>query len=294
MIQEPTVLTTLNLPKLTPFKQGKVRHVYDLGDTLLMVATDRVSAFDYILPNGIPEKGRVLTQITDFWCHFLSSLLPTHLISVNPNDFPKETQVYNALLQGRSMWVKKTQLIEIECVVRGYLAGSGWKEYQTQGTVASVPLPKGLSLASKLPEPLFTPAIKAQEGHDENISFEQLVAIVGPELANSLKTLSLAIYNKAAVFLESKDLILADTKFEFGMLNGEIILIDEVLTPDSSRYWDKSTYKVGESPPSFDKQIIRDYLESVWNKEGVPPQLPAHIIEKTTQKYIELFERVTS
>jgi len=292
-----SVCTTLDLPLLTPFKIGKVRHVYDLGDeTLLIVATDRLSAFDVIFDQGIPEKGKVLTQTTQFWCDFFKESLTTHLISTKVQDFPAITMPYWEVLAGRSMWVKKTELIEIECVARGYLAGSGWKEYLESGTVCGVPLPTGLRLADKLPEPIFTPAYKAPMGeHDENITFAQLVDIVGDSTAEQLKKMTLSLFKRAQEYAATKGLILADTKFEFGMLGSEIILIDEVLTPDSSRYWDAAVYVPGSSPPSFDKQGIRDFVEnSGWDKRPPAPALPEEIIEKTAKRYQEVYERLST
>jgi phosphoribosylaminoimidazole-succinocarboxamide synthase len=289
-----TVMTTIDIPQLALFKTGKVRSVFDLGDTLLLVTSDRVSAFDVILPNGIPGKGAILTQMTEFWCDFFKNDVPHHLISTNFSDFPEEVQPYKQQLEGRSLWVKKTQLIEIECVARGYLAGTGWKEYQQSGTVCGIPLPAGLRLADKLPEPIFTPAFKAEVGqHDENISFEKMVSLVGQSTADTLKNLTLKLFNKASEYALSKGLVLADTKFEFGFYNGEITLIDEVLTADSSRYWDVHAYKPGISPPSFDKQIIRDYLDaSGWDKHPPAPPLPADIISKTASRYQDVLNRL--
>lgn len=291
-----TIETSLDFPGLPLFKTGKVRSVFDLGDTLLMVTSDRISAFDVILPEGIPHKGEILTQTTAFWCDFLSDIVPNHLISVNPNEFPEITAPYRTQLAGRTMWVKKTELIEVECVARGYLAGSGWKEYQQSGTVCGIPLPAGLQLADPLPEPIFTPAYKAPQGeHDENITFTQMIDQVGHDTAHKLRDLTLALYKKASAHLKSRNIILADTKFEFGFYNGEIMLIDEVLTPDSSRFWDVQDYRPGISPPSFDKQIIRDYLESCgWNKTPPGPHLPEEIKQKTSQKYQEALERIRS
>ncbi len=282
------VITHIDLP-LKKFKQGKVRNVFDFGSELLIVSSDRVSAFDYILPNGIPNKGKVLTRVSAFWFDHTRDIAPNHMISIDMANFPNETQPYRKTLEGRSMLVKKTELIEIECVVRGYLVGSGWKEYQQSGTVCGIELPKGLQQADKLPEPIFTPSTKASEGHDENISISKMKDAIGAELTQKLLEKSLAIYKKGRDFADSKGIILADTKFEFGLLNNEVILIDEVLTPDSSRYWPKSDYRPGISPPSFDKQIIRDYLESSgWDKKPPAPQLPEAIITKTAEKYLEL------
>lgn len=285
------LITSIDLPVLPLFKEGKVRSVFEVGqDQLLMVTSDRISAFDYILPNGIPQKGSVLTAITQFWCDKLQDIVPNHLISTNFDDFPEVVKPYRAMLEGRSMLVKRTELVEVECVVRGYLAGSGWKEYQQSGTVCGLELPKGLQLADPLPEPIFTPAYKAPQGqHDENISIERMEELIGKELTHSLKKLSLAIYKKGRDYAQTKGIILADTKFEFGILDGQIILIDEVMTPDSSRFWAQESYKPGISPPSFDKQIVRDYLENCgWDKNPPAPVLPEDITSKTSAKYLEM------
>lgn len=286
------IITDINIPALKAFKKGKVRHVYDLGDKLLIVASDRVSAFDFILPNGIPGKGALLTKVSQFWFDFITDKFNHHLISTNVDEFPEETKPYKEILKDRSMLVKKTELIEVECVVRGYLVGSGWKEYQESGTVCGLPLPKGLKQADKLPEPIFTPAAKIDSG-DINISFEKMKELIGNDLSELLKKKSLELYKLGADFAEKKGIILADTKFEFGQLNGDVILIDEVLTPDSSRYWPVEDYKVGISPPSFDKQIIRDHLEaSGWNKKAPAPQLPEEVINKAAAKYQELADKL--
>ncbi len=291
-----TILTTIDIPALTLFKTGKVRSVFDFGDSLLMVTSDRISAFDCILPDGIPNKGRVLTQMTQAWCTFFKNDINHHIISTQFDEFPDSVKPFKDILEGRSMWVKKTQLIEIECVARGYLAGSGWLEYQQSGTVCGIPLPKGLQLADKLPEPIFTPAFKAEVGqHDENISFERMIELVGRPTAEKLKELTLTLYKKASIHAESKGLILADTKFEFGTIGDDIILIDEVLTADSSRYWDIKDYKPGISPPSFDKQIVRDYLNTCgWDKQPPAPHLPQAIIEKTALRYSEVLFKLFS
>ena len=291
MIANIPLITSIDLPVLPLFKEGKVRSVFEVGqDQLLMVTSDRISAFDYILPNGIPQKGSVLTAITQFWCDKLQDIVPNHLISTNFDDFPEVVKPYRAMLEGRSMLVKRTELVEVECVVRGYLAGSGWKEYQQSGTVCGLELPKGLQLADPLPEPIFTPAYKAPQGqHDENISIERMEELIGKELTHSLKKLSLAIYKKGRDYAQTKGIILADTKFEFGILDGQIILIDEVMTPDSSRFWAQESYKPGISPPSFDKQIVRDYLENCgWDKNPPAPVLPEDITSKTSAKYLEM------
>lgn len=274
-------------------RQGKVRDVYDLGDTLAIVATDRISAFDWIMPTGIPGKGKLLTAMTKFWFDHLK--VPNHVLAVDLSGLPAAFQDPKLDLAGRTMHVRKTTVIPIECVARGYLAGSGWKEYQQHGTVCGIPLPKGLRLADRLPEPIFTPATKAEEGHDENIDFDRMVGIVGRETAEELKRRTLEIYRRAAEYAEGRGIILADTKFEFGRLpSDEIILIDEVLTPDSSRYWPKESYRPDSSPPSFDKQFLRDWLESTgWDKASPPPVLPDEVVTRTANKYREALERLT-
>lgn len=294
MPTQDQILTKISFPELPLFKEGKVRSVFDFGDQLLIVASDRVSAFDFILKEGIPNKGALLTKVSKFWFDKTKDWLPNHLISCDVADFPEETKPYHAFLKDRSMLVKKTELIEIECVVRGYIVGSGWKDYQRSSSVCGIQLPEGLQQAQKFDEPLFTPASKAQMGeHDENISFENMVDRIGSELAHKLKETSLKLYNYAFDYANEKGIILADTKFEFGMLNGEIILIDEVLTPDSSRFWAKEEYAVNCSPPSFDKQIVRDYLESCdWNKEAPVPDLPQEIIQKAASRYQEVAQRL--
>jgi phosphoribosylaminoimidazole-succinocarboxamide synthase len=288
-----SVLSTLPLPL---FIRGKVRDVYDLGDQLLMVASDRISAFDYVLPTPVPDKGKVLTQISAWWFDQMEDIVPHHLISADVNEFPANLHAYRDQLEGRTMLVKKTDKIQIECVVRGYLAGSGWKEYKQNQQVCGVPLPPDLRESERLPEPIFTPATKEEQGkHDENISFARMAGIVGKELAETLRDRSLALYIKAARVAETKGLILCDTKFEFGILNGQVTLIDEILTPDSSRFWDKALYRVGASQDSVDKQFVRDYLESIkWNKQPPVPELPAGVIQKTREKYIEAYERLTA
>jgi len=287
-----STLTTLPLPV---FIRGKVRDVYDLGDRLLMVASDRISAFDYVLGTPVPDKGKILTQLSAWWFGQLADITPNHLISADVSRFPSELQIYREALEGRTMLVRKTDKVMIECVVRGYLAGSGWKEYQKTQSVCGVKLPAGLKESDRLPEPIFTPATKEEGGkHDENISFERMVQIVGRPLAETLRDKSLAIYNKAARVAEERGLILCDTKFEFGQLNNQVILIDEVLTPDSSRFWEKARYQPGKSQDSFDKQYVRDYLESIhWSKQPPVPELPAEVVKNTRAKYAEAFERVT-
>ncbi len=295
MASTQTVLTELNFEGLKLFKQGKVRSVYDFGSELLLVASDRVSAFDFILPQGIPDKGAVLTGVSKFWFDKTQHIVNNHLISMDTADFPESTQPYAADLAGRSMYVKKTELIPVECVVRGYIIGSGWKDYQESGQVCGITLPEGLKQAQKFSEPLFTPASKAEQGdHDENISFDVMADMIGKELATKLKDISLKLYQFGQAYAEEKGIILADTKFEFGLCDGDVILIDEVLTPDSSRYWAADTYQEGISPPSYDKQIVRDYLaNSDWNKQAPVPNLPDDIIQKAAQKYQEVYELLT-
>lgn len=286
-----TPFTESALPGV-PLRKGKVRDVYDFGERLLLVATDRISAFDWILPTGIPDKGRVLTQISKFWFDRINER--HHLLSLNPSDLPLPARVDVAALEGRSMVVRKSAVVPIECVVRGYLAGSGWKEYQQSGTVCGIRLPAGLSNGSRLPEPIFTPATKADEGHDENIPFAGMVDVVGSSVAEELRRRSLAIYQQAADFALTKGIIIADTKFEFGRCGEELILIDEVLTPDSSRFWPADQYTPGRSQPSFDKQFVRDWLESTtWDKNSPPPEIPPEIVAQTRAKYIDAYQRLT-
>jgi phosphoribosylaminoimidazole-succinocarboxamide synthase len=275
--------------------RGKVRDIYDLGDTLLIVATDRISAFDVVMPNPIPDKGMVLTQISRYWFEAVKDLIPNHLISTEVEDFPEVCRPYREVLAGRTMWVKKAEPLSVECVVRGYLSGSGWGEYQTGGAVCGITLPKGLVESSKLEEPIFTPATKAEAGaHDENISFEQVGEIVGKERAEQVREISISIYRRACQMADEKGIIIADTKFEFGISGEKLLLIDEVLTPDSSRFWPKDTYHPGGVQPSFDKQFLRDYLLTVdWDKAPPAPQLPQEIIEKTRERYLEALKRLT-
>ncbi len=284
----PAVLET-SIPGISK-RQGKVRDVYDFGDSLLIVATDRISAFDWILPTGIPEKGKILTQLSLFWFERIDC--SHHLISTEPADLPLPAGTDIESLVGRSMVVKKTKVLPVECVVRGYLSGSGWKDYQETGVVSGIKLPPGLQESEQLPEPLFTPSTKADEGHDMPISFEEVCQQLGEETATILREKSLHIYNEAATFARSKGIILADTKFEFGVLNtGEIILIDEVLTPDSSRFWPEDDYEIGRSQVSFDKQYVREWLMSTdWDRNSPPPQLPDQIVQNTRAKYIEAYE----
>lgn len=275
-------------------KKGKVRDIYKVDDKLLLVATDRISAFDYILPNPIPLKGVILTQISSFWFDFVKDIIPNHIISTNVENFPAPLQQYADILWGRSVLAKKASVFPIECVVRGYLAGSGYKEYTQNQSVCGIKLPPGLQKGSELPEPIFTPATKAEEGHDENITAGQAADIIGKDNLNYLRDVSIAIYKKAREFARTKGIIIADTKFEFGLFDDQIILIDEVLTPDSSRFWPVEHYEVGSNPVSFDKQFVRDYLELIdWDKQPPVPELPPHIIRKTAEKYLEAYKWLT-
>ena len=285
--------SSIELPGVKILRSGKVREVFDLGDTLLFVVSDRISAFDVILPDPIPYKGAVLNQISAFWFRRFSDIR-NHVVTSDFDEFPKELQKFGDQLAGRSMIVKKTQPLPVECVVRGYLAGSGWKEYQQSQSVCGIKLPANLKQASQLPEPIFTPATKAETGHDENIDIKRCVEILGKEIADRVKTQSLEIYSRGREHAAQHGIIVADTKFEFGTVNGELLLIDECLTPDSSRFWPVNEYVVGQSPPSFDKQFVRDYLETLdWDKTPPAPRLPEDVIEKTSAKYREAFRRLT-
>lgn len=282
------VVWETNFPGLNLVSRGKVRDIYEVGDDLLIVATDRLSAFDVVLPTPIPDKGRVLTQLSLFWFKTLEDVVPHHVLSAS--DFPAPTNAYRQQLAGRSMLCRKTRPLPIECVVRGYLAGSGWKDYQAKGKVCGVALPPGLRESDRLPAPIFTPSTKATTGHDENISFDEVVARIGGERAEELRSVSLQIYRRAAAYAEPRGILLADTKFEFGLIGDELIWIDEALTPDSSRFWPAQGYKPGRSQPSFDKQYVRDYLESIgWNKQPPGPQLPPEVVERTRVKYREAY-----
>jgi phosphoribosylaminoimidazole-succinocarboxamide synthase len=274
-------------------KRGKVRDIYDLGDRLLIVATDRISAFDVVLPTPIPDKGKILTLMTLFWLDFLKDIVENHLITAYIEEYPEILKPYKEILHQRSMIVKKAKVIPVECIVRGYITGSAMKEYQKTGKVCGIKLPEGLKEADKLPEPIFTPSTKAEEGHDINITFDELINIVGKEVAETLRELSLKLYTKASNYAESKGIIIADTKFEFGFYEGKIILIDEVLTPDSSRFWPKDEYEPGKPQKSFDKQFIRDWLSSLSWEENAPPTIPPDIVEKTRAKYFEALYRLT-
>ena len=292
MATEP--LLTLDLPGIKKLKSGKVREVFDLGDRLLFVATDRISAFDVIMPNGIPRKGEVLTQISYFWFAQTESFQPNHLLSRADDPLPKELEPFAGRIGRRSMIVKKAKPLAIECVVRGYLAGSGWKEYQKSQSVCGIKLPPGLEESSELPEPIFTPATKAETGHDENISFEEACKLAGADIAGQARVASLMIYHFARDYARQRGIIIADTKFEFGQADRKLVLIDEVLTPDSSRFWPADQYAPGKSQPSYDKQFVRDYLETLdWNKTPPGPMLPADVVAKTTTKYLEAYARLT-
>ena len=289
----PIILET-DLPGVEHYARGKVRDVYRVDDHLLIVATDRISAFDYILPTGIPAKGRVLTQLSVFWFDFLRDVTPTHFLTADVAEYPEALRAHAEQLEGRSMLVKRARMVEIECVARGYLSGSGWKEYRQLGAVCGIHLPAGLRESDRLPEPIFTPATKAQTGHDENISFDRMTHLVGAELARRLRDLTLEIYLRASRYAESKGIIIADTKFEFGFVGDQLVLADEVLTPDSSRFWAAETYRPGSAQDSFDKQFVRDYLESIhWNKQPPAPPLPADVAAQTSEKYRQAYSVLT-
>lgn len=292
MCQDEVLLETkLPLPLLG---RGKVRDIYDLGDVLLFIASDRISAFDCILGSGIPCKGRILTQMSLFWFDFMQDVAPSHLLTADITQYPKRLARHRKMLEGRSMLVKKAQMIQVECVARGYLAGSGWKEYREKGSVCGIPLPTGLRDGDALPEPIFTPATKAQSGHDMNVSFQYVAKKLGVDLAGQLRDLTLELYSRAAKYALQRGIIVADTKFEFGFVNGRLVLADEVLTPDSSRYWPADTYRPGGPQYSFDKQYVRDYLETLnWDKRPPAPSLPPEVVSKTSEKYLEAFTRLT-
>ena len=284
----------IELAGLTLFRKGKVRNVYGVGDKLLVVATDRISAFDWVLPSLIPYKGKVLTQLSKFWFDFVGLVLPNHLLATETKDFPPVLAPFADILAKRSMLVKKTRSLPIECVVRGYLSGSGWKEYKTTGKICGLKIPKGLKESDRLEEPIFTPSTKADQGHDINISFKEVQKLIGAELAQKIRKASLELYQKAALYAVSKGIIIADTKFEFGLAGDELVLIDEIFTPDSSRFWPLSLYEEGRPQPSFDKQFVRDYLETTsWDKNTPPPELPAEIVAKTSEKYLEIYKVLT-
>jgi len=288
------VISTTELKTLKLRGRGKVRDIYDLGDRLLIVATDRISAFDVVMPNPIPDKGRILTQLSHFWFDLMKDVVPNHILSTEAGEYPKECQPYRELLRDRSMLVVKTEVLPVECVVRGYLSGSGWEEYRKTGEVCGIKLPEGLRESSKLEEPIFTPATKAEMGlHDENITFEKVEETIGEDLGRRVKSVSLAIYKKARDFAEQRGILIADTKMEFGVKDEKLILIDELLTPDSSRFWPKGEYRPGGPQKSFDKQFLRDYLLSIrWDKNPPAPSLPEEIVRKTREKYLEAYERL--
>ena len=292
MLGQPLRLTRLGDVEF--FKRGKVRDIYDFGDKLLIVSTDRISCFDVVLPTSIPRKGEVLTRISVYWFAFTKDIIPNHLITANADDFPEELVKYKEILRGRSMLVKKSKPLPVECVVRGYLSGSGWREYKETQSICGIKLPKGLRESDKLPEPIFTPATKENIGHDVNVTQEYIEKEIGKDIATKLKDTSIALYKKASKYAESKGIIIADTKFEFGKVGDEIILIDEVLTPDSSRFWPKDEYLPGKSQPSFDKQFVRDYLQTLnWDKRPPGPELPEEIVNKTTEKYLRALKMIT-
>lgn len=293
---KPEGLTALELPGIKKVNSGKVREMFEVGEDLLMVATDRISAFDVVLPDAIPYKGKVLTQISRFWFDRIAGdrIVPHHLVTARAAEFPSILSPFREQLEGRSMLVRRCQPLAIECVVRGYMAGSGWKEYRQSGTICGISLPEGLSESDELPEPIFTPATKATTGHDENITFERAVEIVGQETAEKVRDLSLRIYKWARDYARERGIIICDTKFEFGIADSELLLIDEVLTPDSSRFWPAAEYRPGRSQPSFDKQFIRDYLETLdWDKTPPGPKLPPEIIQATTERYLEAYRQLT-
>ena len=284
----------ISIPELTLFKKGKVRDVFEMENSLLFVASDRVSAFDWVLPSLIPDKGKILTQLSVFWFDFTSEICPNHVLTAEFDEFPSILQKYREKLEKRSLLVRKTEVLPVECVIRGYLEGSGWKDYIATGETSGVKLPVGLKQADKLDDIIFTPATKAEEGHDINISFEDMQDMVGAELARNVKELSFALYKKASEYAYSKGIIIADTKFEFGIRDGGIVLIDEIFTPDSSRFWPVASYSPGMSQPSLDKQYVRDYLEGLsWDKNSPPPELPPEIIARTAEKYLDIFQRLT-
>lgn len=289
-----TVLWQTDLPGLPAPQRGKVRDVYDLGDTLLLVACDRLSAYDHVLQPGIPDKGKILNQLTNFWFDKVQDLVPHHLLATEVDDFPAKLKPFRDQLEGRSVLARKADVVAFECVARGFLAGSAFREYEDSGSACGYDLPEGLERASRLPEPLFTPATKAAEGHDENIDFATLEDTVGSELAARLRRLTLDIYQRGVDVAMKQGLILADTKFEFGFIDGDLVLIDEVLTPDSSRYWEQSRWQPGTEPPSFDKQYVRNWLDDTdWDKESTPPELPDSVVEGTRDRYLRAFKRIT-
>lgn len=288
------IITQIDLPDLKFLRRGKVREIFDFDDQLLIVASDRISAFDYIMPNGIPDKGKILTQISNFWFEKTKKMVKNHIIATEVTDFPAICQPYVATLEKRSMLVKKTEPLPVECIVRGYISGSGWKDYQRTGAISGIRLPAGLRQSQRLEEPIFTPSTKSDSGHDENISFSKMKDMIGAELAEKVSELSIRIYDWARKYAEQRGIIIADTKFEFGLLDGELYLIDEVLTPDSSRFWPMDQYEPGRSQISFDKQYLRDWLESIgWNKQPPVPQLPPEVVNNTRAKYLEALRLLT-
>jgi len=288
------IYSEIVLPDFPLYKKGKVRDVYEIGDSLLVIASDRISAFDYVLPSLIPDKGKILTQLSKFWFEFTSLVCPNHLISADVSDYPAELYKFKDLVERRSMLVKKTEVLPIECVVRGYLEGSGWRDYRDTGKTSGIKLPPGLKQCDRLEKVIFTPATKAEEGHDINISFKEMQKLVGAELSQKVKKISVELYQKASLHALSKGIIIADTKFEFGLLNGEIILVDEIFTPDSSRFWPVASYTPGQSQPSLDKQFVREYLYSTdWDKQSPPPPLPSDIVEQTSERYMEIYRLLT-
>ncbi len=291
-INAPPLLES-KLPGIKLWKRGKVRDVYEVGDKLLLIATDRLSAFDVVLPSGIPGKGVLLTQMSLFWFELLKDVVPHHVVSADVSDYPDELKRFRDQLEGRSMLVQRTDVLPIECVVRGYIVGSGWKDYKKTGAICGIALPAGLRESDKLEPPIFTPATKAETGHDENISFETMIETVGPDRAAEARRVSLEIYERARAHAEARGIIVADTKFEFGIRDGRLIWIDEALTPDSSRFWPRDAYAPGRSQPSFDKQFVRDYLETLdWDKQAPGPELPPEVVARTVEKYVEAFERL--
>ena len=293
-MSEPNIILETNLPGIKLLSRGKVRDIYEVGDELLIVATDRISAFDYILPTGIPRKGEVLTQLSLFWFDFLKDVVPTHIITADVETYPEPLPQFRDQLAHRSMLVTRCEMLPVECVARGYLAGSGWKDYQKTGAVCGVKLPPGLQESSRLPEPIFTPATKATSGHDINISFDEAAEMIGRDVAEKVRDLTLDIYSRAAEYARERGIIIADTKFEFGFVDGELVLADEVLTPDSSRFWPADEYEPGRPQRSFDKQYVRDYLESIhWDKKPPAPALPPDVARNTSEKYLEAYRRLS-
>ena len=293
-MSEPNIILETNLPGIKLLSRGKVRDIYEVGDELLIVATDRISAFDYILPTGIPRKGEVLTQLSLFWFDFLKDVVPTHIITADVETYPEPLPQFRDQLARRSMLVTRCEMLPVECVARGYLAGSGWKDYQKTGAVCGVKLPPGLQESSRLPEPIFTPATKATSGHDINISFDEAAEMIGRDVAEKVRDLTLDIYSRAAEYARERGIIIADTKFEFGFVDGELVLADEVLTPDSSRFWPADEYEPGRPQRSFDKQYVRDYLESIhWDKKPPAPALPPEVARNTSEKYLDAYRRLS-